>query len=38
MFGNRDHSTIIYSAEAIKNLIDTDFKFLQKVRRIERTI
>jgi chromosomal replication initiation ATPase DnaA len=38
MFGNRDHSTMIYSTEAIKNLIDTDFKFLQKVRRIERTI
>ena len=38
MFGNRDHSTMIYSAEAIKNLIDTDYRFLQKVRQIERTI
>lgn len=38
MFGNRDHSTMIHSAEAIKNLIDTDYRFLQKVRRIERTI
>ena len=38
MFGNRDHSTMIYSGEAIQNLIDTDYKFSQKVRRIERTI
>jgi chromosomal replication initiator protein len=38
MFGNRDHSTIIYAAETIRDLIDTDFKFSQKVGQIERTI
>ncbi|MBK9272155.1 MAG: chromosomal replication initiator protein DnaA [Saprospiraceae bacterium] len=37
-FGGRDHSTVIYSCEAVENMMDTDKLFEEMARKIERTI
>jgi len=37
-FGGKDHSTVIYSCNAIKDLLDTDPKFKIKVKDIERQV
>ncbi len=37
-FGGRDHSTVIYSVQAIQNLIDTDNLFKDQVEEIERKV
>ncbi|MBK7231502.1 MAG: chromosomal replication initiator protein DnaA [Saprospiraceae bacterium] len=37
-FGGRDHSTVIYSCEAVENLMDTDKLFEELARKIERVI
>jgi chromosomal replication initiator protein len=37
-FGGRDHSTVIYSIRAIKDLLDTDEKFKSSVTELENKI
>ncbi len=37
-FGGRDHSTVIYSVQAIQNLMDTDLIFKDQVEEIERKV
>lgn len=37
-FGGRDHSTVIYSVKAVKDLIDTDEKFKATVLELEKKI
>lgn len=37
-FGNRDHSTVIYSVQAVQNMIDTDLIFKDSVAELEKKI
>lgn len=37
-FGNRDHSTVIYSVQAVKDLIDTDSIFKKTVSQLEKKV
>jgi chromosomal replication initiator protein len=37
-FGNRDHSTVIYSVQAVKDLIDTDTIFKKTVTQLEKKV
>lgn len=37
-FGGKDHSTVIYSCNAVKDLLETDAKFRSKVADIERQV
>lgn len=37
-FGGKDHSTVIYSCNAIKDMLDTDSKFRIKVHELERQV
>lgn len=37
-FGGKDHSTVIYSCNAIKDLLETDAKFRMKVHEVERQV
>ncbi len=37
-FGGRDHSTVIYSCQAVKNMLDTDTMFKSTVRELEKKI
>jgi chromosomal replication initiator protein len=37
-FGNRDHSTVIYSVQAVKDLIDTDNLFKNTVTQLEKKV
>ncbi len=37
-FGGRDHSTVIYSCKAVKDLLDTDILFKDTVETIEKKI
>lgn len=35
---NRDHSTVIYSRDTVKDMIDVDHKFAAKINQIENMI
>ena len=37
-FGGRDHSTVIHSCQAVKDLMDTDMQFKKSVDEIEKKI
>lgn len=37
-FGGRDHSTVIHSCQAVKDLMDTDKEFLEQVKELEKKI
>ena len=37
-FGNRDHSTVIYSVQAVKDLMDTDLLFKDTVSELEKKV
>ena len=37
-FGGRDHSTVIYSCQAVKNMLDTDTMFKSTVKELEKKI
>ena len=37
-FGGRDHSTVIHSCQAVKDLMDTDLQFKKSVDEIEKKI
>ncbi|MEO1435820.1 MAG: chromosomal replication initiator protein DnaA [Bacteroidota bacterium] len=37
-FGGRDHSTVIYSCKAVKNMMDTDTLFKDSVHELEKKI
>ncbi len=37
-FGNRDHSTVIYSLQAVKDMMDTDLLFKDTVAELEKKV
>jgi len=37
-FGGRDHSTVIHSCQAVKDLLDTDEEFQKEVKEVEKKI
>ncbi len=37
-FGNRDHSTVIYSCRTVRDLMDTDEAFLASVNEVEKRV
>jgi chromosomal replication initiator protein len=37
-FGNRDHSTVIYSCRTVRDLMDTDDAFLQSVNEVSKKL
>ena len=37
-FGNRDHSTVIYSVQAVKDMMDTDLLFKDTVAELEKKV
>ena len=37
-FGGRDHSTVIHSCQAVRNLIDTDEEFRDSVEELKKRI
>ena len=37
-FGNRDHSTVIYSCRTVRDLMDTDDTFLQSVNDVNKKV
>lgn len=37
-FGNRDHSTVIYSCRTVRDLMDTDDAFLAQVEEVEKKL
>jgi chromosomal replication initiator protein len=37
-FGNRDHSTVIYSVQAVKDMMDTDILFKDTVAELEKKV
>lgn len=38
MFGNRDHSTVIYSCDTVEDLMQTNKKFNSLISRINRSL
>jgi chromosomal replication initiator protein len=37
-FGGKDHSTVIYSIKAVKDLMDTDMLFKDTVSQLEKKV
>lgn len=33
---NKDHATVLHSAKTVKNLIDTDFKYREEMRKMQK--